>query len=325
MRLSRLLYTSLDGAYESTRDGFGKGLVEIGKEHEDVLVLCADLPESTRAARFKEVFPERYFDCGVAEQNMAGVAAGLALSGKIPFICSFAVFSPGRNWDQIRVSICYSQANVKIAASHTGLGVGEDGANHQALEDIAITRVLPNMMVFAPADAEETRKITHAMVSLDSPMYIRFGKQQVRTYTTEHTPFAIGKAYIYTEGHDVTLISTGQILEFSLEAARNLEKIGISAEVIHAPTIKPLDVQTLLQSLGKTRCGVTVEDHQLAGGFGSAVLENVSRSLLVPIEMVGMQDSFGESGNYLELFKKYGIYTDTIVEKAKIAIQRKKT
>lgn len=309
--------------YKSTRDGYGQALLTLGEVNKGVVVLTADLPNSTRTNMFKEMFPERFFDCGVAEQNMAGVSAGLALSGKIPFMSSFGVFSPGRNWEQIRVSICYSNANVKIVSTHTGLGVGEDGASHQALEDIAITRVLPNLIVLSPVDFNETKKAVIASTEIDRPVYIRLTRQAVKSFTTDNTPFKIGKAYKYIEGSDITIFSTGAILEFSINAAIELSKLGISAEVINVPTIKPLDEETIIDSVKKTKCAITVEDHQIHGGFGSAIAELLAEKFPIRIGFIGMHDSFGESGNYMDLYRKYGLTTNDIIKKAQDILNSK--
>lgn len=325
MTLNSNIQLDDSGTYKSTRDGSGEALIMLGEQNENVVVLTADLPESTRVLAFGKQFPDRYFNVGVAEQNMAGIAAGLALSGKTVFAASFGVFSPGRNWDQIRVSICYSNANVKILSTHTGLGVGEDGATHQALEDIAITRVLPRMTVIAPGDAVETQKAVIAAAQMRGPVYLRLGRQGVRTYTTAQTPFAIGKAYVYTQGTDITILTTGSTLEFAMKAAYELDNIGIHAEVVHCPTIKPLDEETILASLTKTKCAVSIEDHQKAAGFGSAVLEAMAKHILFPMEIIGMSDTFGQSGTYAQLFEKYGISTQALIEKAKEVVARKNT
>lgn len=296
-----------------TRDGYGDGLVELGHKDENVVVLTADLSESTRAQKFEQAFPERFIEMGVAEQNMMGVAAGLALSGKIPFVSSYAVFSPGRNWDQLRVSVCYSQANVKIAGGHTGISIGADGATHQALEDIAITRVLPNLTVVVPCDYWETKKATLALGAKLGPAYFRFTREKTPVMTTETTPFVIGQAYVMKPGTDITIIGCGPLLFEALQAAKVLEKDHISVEVINNHTIKPLDRQTLLTSVQKTRAVVTVEEHQIAGGMGSAVAELLAQSLPTPMTMVGMHDHFGESGEPSQLLKKYGLTRDDII------------
>ncbi len=305
------------------RDGYGTGLVKAGKASREVVVLCADLAESTRSAAFQKSFPDRFFEMGVAEQNMAGVAAGLALSGKVPFISSYAVFSPGRNWDQIRVSICYSQANVKIGGAHAGITVGPDGATHQALEDIAIMRVLPNMTVLCPADSIETEKAVLAAAKMVGPVYIRFGREAVPVITTTRTTFKIGKAEVLRSGIDVTLIACGTMVYEALVAAKKLERFNIHAEVINLHTIKPIDRQAVLRSVKKTRAVVTCEEHQVAGGMGSAVAEVLSAFFSTPQEYIGVYDHFGESGKPYELMEKYGLRSGHIVRAAKKAYRRK--
>lgn len=306
-----------------TRDGYGQALLELGESNPDVVVLTGDLAESTRALPFGEKYPERFIECGVAEQNMMGVAAGLALGGKIPFISSYAVFSPGRSWDQLRVSVCYAKANVKIAGAHTGISVGPDGATHQALEDMAITRVIPDLIVMAPCDAEETRKCTLAAAAYQGPVYFRFAREKTPVMTVKQTPFEIGQAYICREGYDVTLIAAGPLLHAALMAAEKLAAKGIEAEVINSHTIKPLDTKTILQSVKKTRCAVTVEEHQITGGLFGAVAEALAKTHPVPLEAVGMNDTFGESGTPDELLAKYKM-TDADVFKAALkAIKRK--
>lgn len=306
-----------------TRDGYGDGLVELGQHNDQVVVLTGDLSESTRAQKFEHAFPERFIEVGVAEQNMMGVAAGLALSGKIPFVSSYAVFSPGRSWDQLRVSVCYSQANVKVAGGHTGISIGADGATHQALEDIAITRVLPNLTVVVPCDYWETKKATMALGTMVGPAYFRFTREKTAVMTTEDTPFQIGKAYVMRPGSDITLIGCGPLLYEALQAAELLSHQQISVEVINNHTIKPLDRQTLLTSVHKTGAVVTVEEHQVAGGMGSAVAELLSQSLPTPMTIIGMQDHFGESGEPAQLLQKYGLTRDHIVAAVKQTLSKK--
>ena len=305
-----------------TRNGYGDALIELGESNERVVVLTADLAESTRAHLFRDKYPERFIDCGVAEQNMVGVAAGLALSGKIPFLSSYAVFVPGRSWDQVRVSVCYTQANVKIAGAHAGLSVGPDGATHQALEDIAITRVLPNLIVLTPCDYHETKKATLAMAEYEGPAYIRFTREKSPLITSEDAPFEIGKHTILKTGTDVTIVACGPLVYQALTAARTLEKKGISAEVINASTIKPFDDKTLLKSIKKTGCIVTVEEHQVHGGLFGAVSEICAATFPVPIEPIAMPDSFGESGEPDELLQAYGMTEEDIVKAAKTVIKR---
>jgi transketolase len=296
-----------------TRNGYGDGVVEAGRANPNVVVLCCDLVESTRSLPFAQAFPQRFFEMGVAEQNMAGVGAGMAATGKIPFISSYAVFSPGRNWDQIRVSIAYSNLNVKIMGAHSGISVGPDGATHQALEDIAIMRVLPNMVVLAPCDAHEARKAVLAAAKYVGPVYIRFTREKTPVITRPSTPFEIGKAVVLREGSDVTLIACGPLVYEALLAAEQLSKRGIDAEVINCPSIKPLDKKTILKSVQKTGAAVTVEEHQTTGGLFGAIAEFLSQTNPVPIIPVGMDDTFGESGTPEELLKKYGMKAANIV------------
>lgn len=308
----------------AARDGYGRGVVAAGKRDPRVVVLCADLTESTRSLAFQRAFPERFVELGVAEQNMAGIAAGLALSGKVPFIASYAVFSPGRNWDQVRVSICYSRANVKIMGAHAGISVGPDGATHQALEDIAITRVLPGLVVIQGCDDLETEKAVIAAAKYNGPVYIRFIREATPRITTPHTPFRVGRAEVFRAGKDVTIVACGQLVYEALLAARMLEKKKISAEVINLHTIKPLDRTTLLQSARKTRAVVTAEEHQVTGGMGSAVSEVLAQEFPVPQEFVGMPDRFGESGTPDELLHQYGMTSEHIVAAVMRALKRKR-
>lgn len=306
-----------------TRNGYGDALMELGETNPDVVVLTGDLAESTRVLPFWKKYPERFVECGVAEQNMMGVAAGLAFGGKIPFVSSYAVFVPGRNWDQLRVSVCYGRANVKVAGAHSGISVGPDGATHQALEDIAITRVLPNLTVVVPCDAEETRKATHAVAERVGPCYFRFAREKTPVITTKDTPFEIGKSYVCAEGEDVTIAACGPLLAEALIAARELESEGIHAEVLNCHTLKPFDDVTLIASVKKTNCCVTVEEHQVTGGLAGAVAECVGRNFPVPLETVGMQNTFGESGEPDELLAKYGMKAKDVVAAAKKVLKRK--
>lgn len=306
-----------------TRNGYGDALVELGKSNPAVVVLTGDLAESTRVLEFAKKYPDRFFECGVAEQNMAGVAAGLALSGKIAFISSYAVFSPGRNWDQIRVSTCINNTNVKIAGAHAGISVGPDGATHQALEDIAMMRVLPHMIVVVPCDYEETRKATHAITAHEGPAYLRFARDKTPIITTTNTPFQIGKAEIFRKGKDVSIIACGPLVYQSLIAAEQLAKEGVDCEVINNHTIKPLDEKTLLISVRKTTCVVTVEEHQIMAGAGSAVCELLCQKYPIPVEMVGMHDHYGESGKPTELLEKYGMSVKAIKAAVKKVLKRK--
>jgi len=303
---------------DSTRNGFGDALLELGKENKNVVVLTADLMESTRTHRFAKEFPKRFVQMGVAEQNMAGVGAGLALSGKIPFITSFATFSPGRNWEQIRISICYTGANTKIASTHAGLSADRDGATHQGLEDIALARVLPGMTVISPADYNQAQKAVLAAAEMKGPVYLRFFRQKSPVFTTKNTPFKIGAAQILKKGEDITLISSGPIVYEVLKAARELElKYRIDAEVINLHTIKPLDEDTLTKSALKTKKVLTVEEHQVAAGMGSAVAELLSEKAPVLIHKMGLKDVFGESGGYQELLEKHKLSQPFIVDKVK--------
>ena len=306
-----------------TRDGYGEGLVELGEKNQDVVVLTGDLVESTRALPFAEKFPDRFIECGVAEQNMMGIAAGLALSGKIPFVSSYAVFVPGRCWDQLRVSVCYSKANVKVAGAHAGISVGPDGATHQALEDVASVRVLPNIVVVVPCDSIETKKATVALGEHKGPVYFRFAREKTPVITTQESPFKIGRAEIFREGADVTIVACGPLVYQSLVAAAELEKEGISAEVINNHTIKPMDKLTLASSAKKTGAVVTVEEHQINGGLGGAVAEVLAENYPVPMERVGMPDTFGESGSPEELLEKYGMSVKKIKESVKSVLKRK--
>jgi transketolase len=299
---------------KSTRDGFGEAMLELGKKNKEVVAVSADLAESTRLHHFAQKYPSRFIEVGVAEQNMIGIAAGLALEGKIPFAASFGVFSPGRSWDQLRVSVCYSNANVKIIGSHTGLSVGPDGASHQALEDIAITRCLPNLVVLAPADFNETKLATIAAAKYSGPVYIRFARQAGPDIG--NGKFAIGKAQILMPGKDITLIGCGPILEEALIAARELAKKNIQLEVINSASIKPLDKKTILTSVKKTGQVITLEDHQVAGGLGSAIAELLSENLPKPIKMIGVRDQFGRSGKAEQLWEKYQMTSPYIIKEA---------
>jgi transketolase len=307
-----------------SRNGFGEGLLFLGEHNAEVVALTGDLAESTRVLDFAKKYPERFVECGVAEQNMMGVAAGMALAGKTPFVASYATFSPGRSWDQLRVSVAYSMANVKVAGSHTGLSVGPDGATHQALEDIAITRVLPNLTVVVPCDSIEARKTTIALGTTAGPAYFRLGREKTPVMTTEETPFTIGKASVFREGKDVAIIGSGSILYNGLMAAMELEKEGISVLVINNHTIKPMDVETITWAAKLTGAVVTLEEHQVMGGAGSAVAEVLAEHYPVPIEMIGMPDSFGESGNPEELIKKFGMDMESIKKAIHKVLKRKK-
>ncbi len=306
-----------------TRNGYGEALLELGEADKNVVVLTADLAESTRVLDFAKRFPDQFVECGVAEQNMMGIAAGLALYGKTPFVSSYAVFSPGRNWDQLRVSVCYSKANVKVAGAHTGISVGPDGATHQALEDIAITRTLPNLTVVVPCDSIETKKATLALGKMQGPAYFRFAREKTPVMTTGTTPFEIGKAIIFREGTDVAVIGSGPVLYNAMLAAIELEKEGISVMVVNNHTIKPIDSETIIHAAKKCGAVVTLEEHQVMGGCGSAVCEVLAQNYPVPVEMVGMQNSFGESGKPEELLEKYKMDKKAVIEAVRKVIARK--
>lgn len=307
-----------------TRNGYGDALAELGASNPDVVVLTADLAESTRAEAFGKKYPERFVEVGVAEQNLMGLAAGMALAGKIPFLSSYAVFSPGRNWDQLRVSVCYSEANVKVAGAHAGISVGPDGATHQALEDIAITRVLPNLTVVVPCDYWETKKATEALANMRGPAYFRFGREKTPVMTVQETPFEIGKAYTMREGSDVAIIGSGFLLYNALLAAEDLARENISVMVVNNHTIKPIDSAAIVSAAEKCGAVVTVEEHQVMGGCGSAVCEVLAGRCPVPVEMVGMLNTFGESGKPEELIEKYGMGKSAIIEAVRKVLKRKK-
>lgn len=308
---------------KDTRSGFGEGLLELGKTNPEVVGLCADLTGSLKMDAFQKEFPERFFQVGIAEANMIGLAAGMTIGGKIPYTGTFANFSTGRVYDQIRQSVAYSKKNVKICASHAGLTLGEDGATHQILEDIGMMRMLPNMTVIVPADFNQTKQATIAIAQHDGPVYLRFGRPVVPIFVQPDAKFVIGKADVLTEGTDVTIIACGHLVWKSIEAAQQLHEQGISAEVINMHTIKPLDEKAILDSVRKTRCVVTAEEHMLNGGLGEAVSQVLSRQFPAPQEYVGVNDTFGESGTPDELMVKYGLDATNIVEAAKKAIQRK--
>lgn len=308
----------------ATRDGYGQGLVELGRKNPNVVVLTGDLADSTRAAVFGKEFPDRLIECGVAEQNMMGIAAGLALAGKIPFVSSYAVFVPGRCWDQVRVSVCYTKANVKIAGAHAGISVGPDGATHQGLEDIASLRAIPNLTVVVPCDVIETKKCTIAAGEMIGPIYFRFAREKTPVITTPDTPFKIGKAEIFLDiGDDAAIFASGPLLYQSLIAAKDLEKEGIKVKVINNHTIKPIDEETIVKVASQTKAVVTVEEHQIMGGAGSALCEVLAKHFPVPVEFVGMPNTFGESGPPDELLEKYGMSVPAIKEAVKKVVERK--
>lgn len=308
---------------KDTRSGFGEGLRILGETNPNVVALCADLIGSLKMDAFKNNHPERFFQVGIAEANMIGLAAGMTIGGKIPFTGTFANFSTSRVYDQIRQSVAYSNKNVKIAASHAGLTLGEDGATHQVLEDIGMMKMLPNMTVVVPCDYEQTKQATIAVAAHEGPVYLRFGRPVMPIFTPENANFQIGKADVLVEGTDVTIIACGHLVWKAIEAAKELEAQGISAEIINMHTIKPLDEAAVLKSIGKTRCVVTAEEHMINGGLGESVAKIVVTKDLVPQEFVAVNDTFGESGTPMELMAKYGIDTPNIVAAAKKAISRK--
>ena len=313
-----------DVKMKPTRDGSGEALLELGKKNKNVLVLSADLTDSTRAGWFKKEFPERFISFGVAEQDMIGAAAGLALSGKIPFACTFGVFASGRAWDQVRVSVAYMNLNVKIIGTHGGITVGEDGATHQALDEIALMRILPNMTVIVPCDAIEAYKATMIAAEHQGPVYIRLGRNAAPIITKKEDPFEIGKAVTLREGNDVTIIGCGHSLYEALKAADALKKKGISTRVINLHTPKPLDKKTLLKAAKDTGAFVTIEEHSVAGGMGSAVAEFIVENCPVPIKMLGIRDSFGESGEPLELLKHFELTTEDVIKATEEVLKMKK-
>lgn len=306
-----------------TRSGFGDGLVEAGKRNPNVVALTADLTESVKMTAFKKEFPERFFQVGIAEANMIDIAAGMAVSGKVPFASSFAAFATGRVYDQIRQSVAYSNTNVKIGGSHAGVTLGEDGATHQILEDIGLMKMLPNMVVINPCDYNQTKAATIAVAEYNGPVYIRFGRPKVPIFITEDTPFVIGKALILNEGKDVTILATGHLVWEAIVAGEILAEQGIDAEIINIHTIKPLDNEVILSSVNKTNCVVTCEEHQYNGGLGDSVAQLLARNNPKPIEYVGVDDEFGESGKPEELMIKFGLKAENIVEAVKKVIARK--
>lgn len=308
---------------KDTRSGFGAGLHELGKNNKDVVALCADLTGSLKMDAFKNDFPERFFQVGIAEANMIGMAAGMTIGGKIPFTGTFANFSTGRVYDQIRQSVAYSNKNVKIAASHAGLTLGEDGATHQILEDIGMMKMLPHMTVIVPADYNQTKQATIACAEHNGPVYLRFGRPSVPIFVKPDAKFEIGKADTIIEGKDVTIIACGHLVWKSIEAAQELEKQGISAEVINMHTIKPLDEDAILKSIAKTKCVVTAEEHMYNGGLGDSVAQLLALTNPTPQEYVAVNDTFGESGTPDELMKKYHIDTPDVVAAALKVIKRK--
>lgn len=312
-------------AMRPTRDGFGDGLVLAAEKDPTIVGLCADLTESTRMLPFKTKFPERFVQMGVHEQLLAAFAAGLALAGKTPFIASYAMFCPGRSWEQVRTNICLNNVNVKIAGAHAGVSVGPDGATHQAIEDIAITRPIPNMTVIVPCDAEQTKKATLAVAAMRGPAYLRFGREKSPVFTTPQTPFEIGKAQVLRTGKDVAIIACGILVHNALLAAEELAKEGIDCMVVNNHTVKPMDETGVVAAAKKCGAVVTVEEHQVQGGMGSRVAEILAAKLPTPMEFVGVQDRFGESGAPSELIEHFGMGVSHIKEAARRAMKRKTT
>lgn len=305
------------------RNGYGDGLLACGEQNEQVVACCADLTESTRTEAFAKRFPDRFFEIGVAEQNLVTVASGLAAAGKIPFVTSYATFSPGRNWEQIRTTICYNNLPVKIVGSHAGISVGPDGATHQALEDMAIMRALPNMVVIAPCDHLEARRATLAALNHNGPVYLRLAREKTPVVTTDDTPFELGKGIVLREGSDLTLAACGPLVYQALVAAETLAQSGIQARVLNLHTIKPLDDELVVAAARETGAIVSVEEHQVTGGLGGAIAELLSRTHPVPQEYVGVQDRFGESGQPNELLEKCGLTSEAVVVAAQAVLKRK--
>ena len=308
---------------KDTRSGFGAGLTELGMKNKNVVALCADLTGSLKMNDFENNHPERFFQVGIAEANMIGIAAGMTIGGKIPFTGTFANFSTSRVYDQIRQSVAYSNKNVKICASHAGLTLGEDGATHQVLEDIGMMKMLPHMTVINTCDYNQTKAATIAIAEHVGPVYLRFGRPKVPNFTEENQKFDIGKALSLLKGNDITIIATGHLVWEALEAAKFLKEININAEVINIHTIKPLDKDAILKSVSKTKCIVTAEEHMLNGGLGDSVAQLLSRELPTPLEMVGVNDTFGESGTPRQLMEKYGLTSEDIIKAVKKVILRK--
>lgn len=308
---------------KDTRSGFGDGLLEVGKSNPNVVGLCADLTGSLKMNAFQDAFPKRFIQVGIAEANMMGLAAGLATTGKIPYTGTFANFSTGRVYDQIRQSIAYSDKNVKICASHAGLTLGEDGATHQILEDLGLMKMLPGMTVINPCDYNQTKAATIAIADHKGPVYLRFGRPKVPIFIPENQKFEIGKALMLNEGTDVSIFCTGHLVWKCIEAGQQLAEKGISAEIINIHTIKPLDDEAILQSVAKTKCVVTAEEHQMNGGLGDSICQLLARNTPAPVEMVAVKDSFGESGTPDQLMKKYGLDTPDVVAAAQKVLQRK--
>jgi transketolase len=307
---------------KDTRSGFGDGIAEAGRKNPNIVALTADLAGSMKLQQFMKEFPERFVQVGIGEANMIGIAAGLTIGGKIPYTTTFANFSTGRVYDQIRQSVAYSGKNVKICASHAGLTLGEDGATHQILEDIGLMKMLPGMTVIVPCDYAQTKAATLAIADYEGPVYLRFGRPVWPIFTSE-MPFEIGKAQFFSEGTDVSIFACGHMVWKAIEAGKLLEEKGISVEVINIHTIKPLDTEAILKSIKKTKCAVTVEEHNIIGGLGDAIAQTASKNFPIPIEYVGTKDTFGESGTPLQLLKKYGLDTPNIVEAVEKVMKRK--
>jgi len=317
------MYNLNSDVKKGTREGLGDGLIELADKNKDVVSLSSGVGDSTKAFSIKKKYPERYVETGIAEQNLVGMAAGLSLAGKIPYASSFAAFLPGRCFDQIRVSVCYSNLNVKLVSTHAGLTVGKDGASHQMMEDIAMMRALPNMKVIVPADALEAKRAVVAVADEFGPSYIRLGREKLPVFTNVDTPFVIGKAVTLKKGTDVTIIATGLMVYHSLIAAEKLEQEGISARVINMHTIKPIDKDVIIKAANETGAIVTAEEHQIYGGLGSAVGEVVVQNKLVPMKIIGMPDKFGESGSAHDLLVKYGLTDKEIIKAVKEVISKK--
>jgi transketolase len=309
---------------KDTRSGFGDGIFELGQKNPNVVALTADLAGSLKLNAFIKAFPERFIQCGIAEANMIGIAAGLTIGGKIPYTTTFANFSTGRVYDQIRQSVAYSNKNVKICASHAGLTLGEDGATHQILEDIGLMKMLPGMTVIVPCDYNQTKAATIAIADYEGPVYLRFGRPVWPIFTNPEEPFVIGKAQHFSRGKDISIFACGHLVWKAIEAGRILKEKGIEAEIINIHTIKPLDAEAIVASIKKTGCAVTAEEHNVLGGLGDSIAQVAAKEFPIPIEMIGTQDTFGESGKPTELLKKYGLDTEFIVAAAEKAIGRKK-
>jgi transketolase len=314
---SSLLDLSLSNEKIASRVGFGRGLLKAGKINFNVVGLCADLTESTQMHLFRDAFPKRFVEVGVAEQNLVTVGSGIAAMGKTPFVSSYAAFAPGRCWEQIRTTVCLNNQPVKVVGSHAGLSVGPDGATHQVLEDIALMRTLPNMVVLSPGDANEAEMATLALAADSRPGYIRLAREATEGFMPKNRPFTIGEVIKLNEGSDITIISTGVITVEAIEAAIRLQKDGISVELLHAPSLKPIDQEAIIKSAAKTRLVITVEEHQIAGGLGSLVSEILSENLPTLVYKIGVEDQFGQSGTYEELKLNYGLNSTNIVIKAR--------